>query len=343
MNELVIGDIHFGTKSNSIEWLLKQCKLIDDQVSECVDKYKPNRVVFLGDVFDIRYSINQQIACEVKNSIRRLSEKLKSIGAYLVFVAGNHDYYSPLEEAKQYNAYETVFGSEFSKIHDNVYFVTDTPLLKDDSLFLPWYWTENTDHFDDLLYRFDFGNDVKAIYCHADLSIWPGPRVASLNGIPVYAGHIHYVNEDKICNLHNIGACCPLNFGDTNEDRYIYYLEDFVIKEKIKNITTPKFVRLYNEEIFNANKELFENSFVQLCISRKNIELAFYIDQIKKLKSIYVDSNIRIHLIEDDTRQDIGNANIDLNQNIYDYIKTNIPKELNNKFGIIVDKYKDAK
>ena len=50
---------------------------------------------------------------------------------YIVFVAGNHDYYSPLEEAARYNAYETVFGSEFTKVHPNVYFVTKDPLLKD--------------------------------------------------------------------------------------------------------------------------------------------------------------------------------------------------------------------
>ena len=36
MRDLIIGDIHFGVKSNSIEWLEKQCKLINTQVVDIV-------------------------------------------------------------------------------------------------------------------------------------------------------------------------------------------------------------------------------------------------------------------------------------------------------------------
>ena len=34
MRELVIGDVHFGVKSNSVEWLTKQCKLFDTQITD---------------------------------------------------------------------------------------------------------------------------------------------------------------------------------------------------------------------------------------------------------------------------------------------------------------------
>ena len=341
MRELVIGDMHFGVKSNSVEWLNKQCELLNTQVTKIVKEGNIERIVFLGDVFDVRYSINQQVASEVKECIRNLALLCASKNMYIVFVAGNHDYYSPLEEAARYNAYETVFGSEFTKVHPNVYFVTKDPLLKDDSLFLPWYWTENTDHFDELLYRYEFGVDVLAVYCHADLQIWPGARVASLKGVPVYAGHIHFITEDNICNLHNIGAACALTFGDVNEDRYLYILEDFKVVEKIPNRTTPKFIRLYNDEIFNQKEDVFDNSFVQLCISRKNIEKATYTDQIKYLKNKYVDCSIRVHLMDDD---DINIDNINLGSmtfspNINEYIKTNLPESLSNKFELLKEKY----
>ena len=213
--------------------------------------------------------------------------------------------------------------------------------MKDDSLFLPWYWTENTDHFDELLYRYDFGVDVLSVYCHADLQIWPGARVASLKGVPVYAGHIHFITEDNICNLHNIGSACALTFGDVNQDRYLYILEDFKVVEKIPNRTTPKFIRLYNDEIFNQPEDVFDNSFVQLCISRKNIEKATYTDQIKHLKNTYVDCSIRVHLMDDD---DINIDNVNLGSmtfspNINEYIKTNLPETLSNKFDLLKEKY----
>lgn len=340
MRELVIGDIHFGIKSNSVEWLTKQCKLLDTQVSEIIETKDISRVVFLGDVFDVRYSINQQVASEVKECIRKLAILCASKGIYIVFVAGNHDYYSPLEEAAKYNAYETVFGSEFTRVHPNVYFVTKDPMLKDDALFLPWYWTDNTDHFDELLYTYDFGREVSTVYCHADLSVWPGGRVASLKGVPVYAGHIHYIAHDNTCNLHNVGSCCALTFGDVNEDRYLYIIEDGKIVEKIANTCTPKFIRLFNDEIFNFKEGIFDNSFVQLCISRKNIELATYTDQIKYLKNTFVDANIRVHLIDDDEdTHNIDVVNISFTPNINDYIKINIPESLSDKFGILKEKY----
>lgn len=341
MRELVIGDVHFGVKSNSVEWLTKQCALLNNQVTDIIKTKDIQRIVFLGDVFDVRYSINQQVASEVKECIRNLALLCASKGAYIVFVAGNHDYYSPLEEAARYNAYETVFGSEFTKVHNNVYFVTKDPLFLDDSLFLPWYWTDNTDHFDELLYTYDFGREVKSLYCHADLSVWPGARVTSLRGIPVWSGHIHFILEDEMCNLHNVGAACALTFGDVNQDRYLYILEDFNVVEKITNISTPRFIRIYNEDIFTDDDTVYENSFVQLCISRKNIEKATYTDRIKYLKNKYVNANIRVHLIDDDiTNIDTINlSSMSFSPNINEYIMTNLPENLNTKFNIIKEKY----
>lgn len=339
MRELVIGDVHFGIKSNSVEWLEKQCKLINEQVVPAIESQNINRVVFLGDLFDVRYSINQQIAAEVKECIRNLADKLAERKAYLVFVAGNHDYYSPLESASKYHAYETVFGSEFVKCHPNVKFVTDEPLYIDDSLFLPWYWTDNTEHFDEILYRYDFGEDVKAVYCHADLSVWPGARIASLKGIPVYAGHIHYIIEDETCNLHNVGSVCALTFADVNQPRYIYILEDFKVVDKIENVSTPKFIRIYDDEIFKVNESTFDNSFVQLCVTRSNMEKATYADQLKQIKNKYTNANIRIHVVDDEDRNtDSDTSKISFSPNINEYIHSNIPAHLSDKLDIIKNK-----
>ena len=73
MRELVIGDMHFGIKSNSVEWLKKQCELLNTQVTKIIKEDNIERIVFLGDVFDVRYSINQQVASEVKECIRNLA------------------------------------------------------------------------------------------------------------------------------------------------------------------------------------------------------------------------------------------------------------------------------
>lgn len=335
MRELLIGDMHFGVKSNSITWLEYQLEYIRKQLFEIIDTQDIDRIVFLGDLFDVRYSINQQIGIEVKNLIRELSKRFRGD---IFFIAGNHDYYSPLEEFAGYNTYELVFGKEFVDTYKNCHFVTIEPYLTSDgALFLPWYFTENTDHFDEILYRYDFKNEVKVIYCHTDLSVWPGARITALRGKPVYSGHIHNIYDDPIGNLHNVGAALPLTFNDVNQSRYLYISEDYEIVDKIENITTPKFKRIYNEQIFTVDDSYFDNSFIQLCISNSNINKAKYIDRLKEIKLKFVSTNIRVNIIDDNEIEQLQTID-GFNTNINQYIEENIPDNLKQKYELIKKK-----
>ena len=339
MKELLIGDMHFGIKTNATYWLDSQLEFFEKQIFKVIDENPDlKRIVFLGDLFDIRYSINQQIGIEVKNIIRKLANKFQYPNE-IIFLAGNHDYYSPLEEFSKYNAYELVFGPEFRKCYPNIRFVDKDPFFDGEGgLFLPWYWTENPAHFDDLLYQYKFGSEVKAIYCHADLTIWPGGRISSLKGIPVYSGHIHYLYDDELGNLHNLGAALQLTFGDTNQPRYLYLLEDFKIIQKIENVTTPSFKRIFNDDIFKITEEDFVNSYMQICISNSNINKAQYLEQLKLLKTSYTFANIRIHVIDDEELEKPEVSATGFNTNITDYIESNIPDHLNDKYTMIKNK-----
>ena len=339
MRDLIIGDLHFGIKSNSVTWLESQLEFFDKQIFKTIEEKEIKRVIFLGDVSDIRYSINQQVGIELQKKFREMVNKFPDIMFYIV--AGNHDYYSPLEEFARYNVYEMIFSEEFLQVHKNLIIVNNDPLLTDDGcLMLPWYWTENPDHIDELLYNYDFSNDIKAIFCHTDLTTWPGARIASFKNTPIYSGHIHFIVEDQLCNLHNIGAALPLTFNDVNQDRYIYLLEDYKIIEKIKNVTTPQFRRAYNEQIFDLNDKYFENSYVQLCISTTNVNKAKYVEQLSYLKSTYINSTIRIHIIDDNTN--LETLNVDgFNTNLESYIEQNIPEHLGNKYELIKKKIKE--
>lgn len=339
MRDLVIGDIHIGIKNNSLYWLESQLDFFDKQIFETIKNKNIERVIFLGDLHDIRYSVNQQTGIELQRKIRKMIDTFPDINFYMI--AGNHDYYSPLEEFAEYNLYNLLFPEEFLQIHKNLIIVNSDPLLTDDgALLLPWYWTENTDHIDELLYNYDFVNEVKTIFCHTDLTCWPGARIASFKGCPIYSGHIHYIVEDELCNLHNIGSAVALTFNDVNQDKYLYILEDFKIVEKVKNVITPSFKRVYNEEIFDLDDEFFDNSYIQLCISTKNINKAKYVEFIKELKLKYISANIRLHIIDDNTNIDTLSVN-GFNTDIETYIEDNIPKHLDNKYNIIKKKIQE--
>lgn len=337
MRELVIGDVHFGIKTNSVTWLETQLEFFNKQVIPAIKEKHIDRVIFLGDIFDIRYAVNQQVGIEVKSLIRKLSDEYPDI--QIIFIAGNHDYYSPLEEFVQYNSYQLVFGEEFIKCHPNIKIVDKEPLLLEGgALCLPWYWTENPEHFDEILYRYRFTVEVKEVFCHADLGVWPGGRIASLKGVPVYSGHIHNVTEYEVGNLHNLGSVLPLTFNDVNEQRYLYIIEDCKIVDKIVNTTTPMFKRVYNEDIFTLTEADLSNSYMQICIANSNYNKANYIDQLKYLKTTYTDANIRIHIVDDSESTTVTFNGEGLNTNINQYIENNIPEHLENKYQQIKEK-----
>lgn len=339
MKQLLIGDCHFGVKGNSLIWLTKQIEFFKKQVIPVLDENPDiRRVVFLGDLMDIRYAVNQQIGYEVKALLMKMFIMFKNIE--FVFICGNHDLYSPDERFVMYNCYNTMFGIYGDDLK-NVYFVTESPrLLKDGCLFLPWWWTENTDHFDELLYSYDFKDDVRCVFCHTDLSRWPGARTAALNGVPVYSGHIHNEWSNLTANLYNLGAAFAFTFNDVDQDRYIYILDDdFKISEKIQNTVTWKFRQCFNEDIFSLGDDDFENTYMRLCISQSNMRNARYIDQIKYLRSQYINANMSLYIIDDDIAEQKINDTGDNIQtkisNINNYISDSIPSELKQKYDIL--------
>ena len=341
MKNLVIGDLHFGTKSNSVSWLEAQTRLWNELIIPIIENERFDRIIFLGDLTDIRYAINQQVGCELKKLVRKLSYRFdeKNPDGKIIFIAGNHDYYSPVEDFTQYNSYELIFGEEFAFYHENIIFVTQFPYFdeENEALYLPWFYTEDNKKFSDALYQFKGFNQI---YCHTDLSGWGEGRIYSLRGAKVYSGHIHYPWEDEATGLYNLCAALPLNFSDVNQKRYIHVIQDGFIVRKIENTITPKFKRLYNIEIFDRiGEEFFDNSFVQLMIDRKNINKAEYIERIKDLKRQFGERyNISIKLYDGETAM-IDKLDVaPIQTNINEYIDNNVPLHLELKYNTIKQK-----
>lgn len=339
MRQLLIGDCHFGTSSNSVVWLENQLKFFSTQFIEVLDSKEVDRIVFLGDLTDIRYSINQQVGIELKNLIRMLSNKYPNKEFF--FIAGNHDYYSPLEEFHEYNSYELMFGEEFIQVHPNIRIINNEPYYDNNgNLYLPWYYTENFQHFSDLLYSLNV-KELKNIFCHDDLMKWDYSRTSLLSDAKVWSGHIHNSREFENPNLIQIGSMFSFNFSDVNTIKYMYLIDGNDLVEKIENNVTPRFKRFFNEEIFGLTEEEFENAYVQLCIYNTNINKMKYIERIKFIKSNYAQYNVRIQIIDNSMGETLElsyfNANID------NYIHDNIPEHLTDKYNIVKDKIKNNK
>lgn len=338
MKNLVIGDLHFGTKTNNIQWIEYHINYFNKQIINEIKTNYYDRIIFLGDLIDIRHAINQHVGCELKKCIRNLSKEYKKSNpnGKIIFIAGNHDYYSPLKDFIQYNSYELIFGEEFSIVNDNIIFVNIKPFYDKEnlSLYIPWFYTEDIYVLKDTIIEYTSNNHIETIYCHADLITWDETITALLNNINVYSGHIHHYWDGG--NLHNLCAALPLNFSDVNEKRYLHVIDDGIISKRIENTTTPLFKRIYNEEIFKELEcSFFENAFVQLLINKQNINKASYIERIKEIKKEYGEYySISVKLY--DNINEIEKIEFaPIQTNINEFIKTNVPTHLNDKYNVI--------
>lgn len=333
MKDLVIGDVHFGIKSNSVQWLEQQLNFFYGQVVNTINNEHPNRIVFLGDIFDIRYSTNTQVGIEVKSLFKNLLTQFSNINFYII--AGNHDLYSPDSFFDRYNVYRLIFGKEFIDAYKNLIILDTDYLVEDNTAFLPWWWTEDETKWSTFLH--DNKYEVDYIYCHSDLEHWDSGRIAAKGDIKIYAGHIHYPYIDKLRGLYNLGASCAFTFNDVNSSRFIYIIENGKVIKQIENTTTPKFKRFYNEEIFEVTDNDFKNSYIQLCIGSSNINKAMYIERIKEIKTTFINGNIKVNIVDDTVQEDIRTRH-DFNTNISEYIESNIPEDLQEKYNIIKTK-----
>lgn len=335
MRDLIIGDVHFGLRTNSIEWLSSQLNFFNTQVRHAITDYKPDRVIFLGDVFDIRYALNQQVGIDVKNLFRDFLKEFQD--TQFIIIAGNHDYYSMDVKFEEYNVYDLLFGPEFTSTYKNLTIVNRHFLYKDRTLFAPWYWTEEEDRYVRMMIELK-NHPIDVIYCHSDLPTWyDGIRYdMKPKDTVVIAGHIHYIQTDSDGLLFNTGSINAKDFNDVNMKKYLYIYDttNRKFEQAIENVTTPKFLQFTDEEIFTIGENDLKNSYVRFYINNDNAHKARYIEKLEDIKKNYEYLSMKVSVF-DTSIEDIKFGGDEFNTNIEEYIEKNIPEYLNKKYNHI--------
>lgn len=132
-NILFIGDCHFGIKKNSETFLSHQLKFFNNVLFPYLlsNKDSIDSVVFLGDVFDNRKTLNTRIIKIVKEQI---FDVLYDNGIKTIILIGNHDIY--FNQTLEYNSLTPIFR----EYNNGTFTIVDKP--RDDLvkgvLFIPW-------------------------------------------------------------------------------------------------------------------------------------------------------------------------------------------------------------
>lgn len=165
---LLFSDIHFGIHSNSDKYL-SICVDTMNWIKDLCKQIGIRRVIFMGDYFDSRSSIDIKTFNYATESLYDLAKSVDGIDMIL----GNHDLY--LRDSTEFHSLAAYDGCENVKIHDE-------PFLSGDMLLLPWYYgVANCEK------RISISNNIKYVFSHHDFPksfFFGGSTTQKRRGVP---------------------------------------------------------------------------------------------------------------------------------------------------------------
>ncbi|MEG1008405.1 MAG: metallophosphoesterase, partial [Clostridia bacterium] len=215
-NIWLISDIHFGVRSNSLEWIQNIVNYFNNFFIPLIKNNKKDNDIccILGDIFDNRQNIDIDVFNKASDVIEDISKILP-----VHMICGNHDLYK-----KNDTDVNSLRG--FKNIQNvNVYEVP-TILNNGDNciLMLPWLG-ESFDESKLNNYKIDY------IFAHSDIQgfkydngkdITKGLSLKDINLKRVYSGHIHKRQENN--NWVYLGSPYHTKRSDIDNVKGIYCL-----------------------------------------------------------------------------------------------------------------------
>ena len=288
----LLGDLHLGVRSNSIEWSNIQQDFLLDHFIKQVDEegFDPEHdiLVQLGDWHHVRESTNVRILDFSLKVAETFTKKFKR-GVYVIL--GNHDVYY-----KDRVDVHSLLG--FDEIFKNFHvFQRAEEFILDNHKFLMLPWVESVEQLKSTVDLYSGKCDY--IFCHEDIKgvqlnkftkLEHGLDQGDLLGYSkIYSGHIHIRQEAK--NFIYVGTPYEMDRGDTGNSKgfYVLDLSTSKIKEKfIENIYSPRHIRLEMTDLLEMTltqiKSIFNNNFVDISIETglsKKIQFSILTDRVK--------------------------------------------------------------
>ncbi len=291
----LVGDLHFGVRSNSMEWLEIQKSFWTEFFIKKLDatRNKDTEILFLmGDIFHSREFLNIKVLNDVQNIFKKLSKEFKEI----IIIVGNHD--MVLLSKTTPNSIK-----QLELLSDNIKVIEDPSKLtiNGNSFFMMPYEQDYT-KFEDIVNKESIGCDY--MLCHADIlnmkfnktqNIDHGLDIKKIRPFTkIYSGHIHH-RQEKGLVLYT-GTPYSMERTDTGNTKGWYELNftnDIFTDVFIENTYSPIFIKLNILDLLNYTVndiiKVFNNNYIDVYIESKysgKFSISQFLDLIKE-------SNIR--------------------------------------------------
>lgn len=321
---LLVTDLHFGVKNNSMTWWKSQEALFRKQLIPEVkaeyDRGAPMDMIVLGDVFDSRSSISVFIMHEVKKLFVELAGYVKNI----YIIAGNHDTYT--EQSSKYCSLDIILD----RLCDNIKVISQAPeevtIDGVKCVMIPWHSQKEKS-----ITEWSAENRNAVIFTHADIMTGE-PKLYC----PVFSGHIH--TPYNFGNRHNLGSCFPLTFADADSERAFYFWDPKTgdLSAEVNKVSI-RFYRVRNEEIMNkAWDKLKPEDYVEIYIRYSLLQDPAYQNKCTELKAAF--RNLHIIPVPDDIQHTDA---VDVDMDIEEVIEQMLPEELSPLFNLLKSRIND--
>lgn len=262
----VLGDLHFGVRANSVEWLDIQKQFFEEVfIPTLKENVKPGDVlVQVGDTFDNRQSINIRVLNYAVDLFERLGKILP-----VHVICGNHDIWAKnSNEVTSIDSLKWIPGVQIYK----------EPKLMDWSgrkiLMMPW--RRDANHEAETLADYP---TAEIVFCHSEVKgIYLNAKVKNEHGTDsniydkytrVFSGHIHFRQERG--KLLMVGTPYQLTRSDANNTKGfdLVDLED-MSETFYPNDVSPKFMKYNIVQLYDMPlgqfKNQIRNNFVDLFV-----------------------------------------------------------------------------
>ena len=262
----ILGDMHLGVRSNSMEWLNIQKDFYENVfIPTLKENVKEGDIlVQVGDAFDNRQSINLKVLNYAVDFFERVGEILPTH-----VICGNHDIW-----AKKSNEVTSI---------DSLKWIQNVAIYKEPKEFkwankkvLLMPWRRDTEHEVETLAKYPHTNIV---FCHSEVrGIKLNSKVTNHHGVEansydnyeaVFSGHIHY--RQRKGKLRMVGVPYQLTRSDANNEKGFDLVDLSDMSETFfENTRSPKFIKKYLTSLYNVPlgefKNEIENNFVDLFV-----------------------------------------------------------------------------
>jgi predicted MPP superfamily phosphohydrolase len=268
----LLSDLHFGVRSNSIEWLDNHLDFFYNYYIPYLKKHKQESDILfiLGDWYDNRQLLDINI---LNKSIQIVTELAFILPIHMM--TGNHDIYK--KNNTDVNSLITFKNIPNVTIYEEPIVLTNN---NNTILLLPWIGNYEKEEQYAKYNKADYvfaHTDLRGFRYDNDLEIQNGSELKKISGAKkVFSGHIHKRQENR--GSIYIGSPYSTKRSDIGNRKGVYvFLPNENKYEFTENKHSPIFQRILLDNLLNLTLEqthaLLNNSYTDIIVPDKYVHL----------------------------------------------------------------------